>query len=56
MTLSSVYKRGMKNEKVTENPVKGTSQRKLKNSVIRWLKPEEKSRSARSYRRVSIQR
>lgn len=39
--LSAVYKRGIKNEKVTDNPVKGTSQRKLKNSVIRWLKPEE---------------
>ncbi len=41
VTLSSVYKRGIKNEKVTENPVKGTSQRKLKNGVIRWLKPDE---------------
>lgn len=41
VTLSSVYKRGIKNEKVTDNPVKGTSQRKLKNSVIRWLKHDE---------------
>ena len=39
--LSAAYKRGIKNEKVTDNPVKGTSQRKLKNGVIRWLKPEE---------------
>ena len=41
VTLSSVYKRGMRNEKVTENPVKGTSQRKIKSGVIRWLKPDE---------------
>jgi site-specific recombinase XerD len=41
VTLSSVYKRGIKNEKVAENPVKGTSQRKLDNSVIRWLKSHE---------------
>lgn len=39
--LSAAYKRGIKNEKVTDNPVRGTSQRKLKNSVIRWLKPDE---------------
>lgn len=39
--LSAAYKRGIKNEKVTDNPVKGTSQRKLKNGVIRWLKPDE---------------
>lgn len=42
--LSAVYKRGMKNEKVSENPVKGTSQRKLRNSVIRWLRPDEEQR------------
>jgi integrase len=41
VTLSSVYKRGIKEEKVTDNPVKGTSQRKLKNGVIRWLRREE---------------
>lgn len=41
VTLSSVYKRGIRNEKVETNPVKGTSQRKLKNGVIRWLKPDE---------------
>ncbi|WP_263377702.1 tyrosine-type recombinase/integrase [Granulicella paludicola] len=41
VTLSSIYKRGIKNEKVTDNPVRGTSQRKLKNGVIRWLRPEE---------------
>lgn len=44
VTLSSVYKRGIRNEKVTENPVKGTSQRKLTNGIIRWLKPEEEKR------------
>lgn len=41
VTLSSVYKRGIKNEKVTENPVRNTSQRKIRNGVIRWLKPNE---------------
>lgn len=39
--LSAVYKRAIKEEKVADNPVKGTSQRKLRNSVIRWLKPDE---------------
>jgi len=39
--LSAVYKRAIKNEKVTDNPVKGTSQRKLRNGVIRWLKTDE---------------
>ena len=44
VTISSIYKRGIRNEKVIENPVKGTSQRKLKNGVIRWLKSDEESR------------
>lgn len=39
--LSAAYKRGIKEEKVLDNPVKGTSQRKLNNNVIRWLKPDE---------------
>ena len=42
--LSAVFKRGLKNEKVSENPVKGTSQRKLRNSVIRWLRSDEEKR------------
>jgi hypothetical protein len=49
VTLSSVYKRGISNEKVAENPVKGTSQRRLDNGVIRWLKPNEERPSARLY-------
>ena len=53
VTLSSVYKRGIKTEKVAENPVKGTSQRKLDNNVIRWLKPhEEKSIRAAITKRI----
>jgi len=39
--LSAAYKRGIKDEKVTDNPVKGTSQRKLRNNIIRWLKADE---------------
>ena len=39
--LSAAYKRAIKNEKVAENPVRATSQRKLRNNVIRWLRPEE---------------
>lgn len=41
VTLSSVYSRGIKREKVAQNPVRSTSQRKLKNGVIRWLKADE---------------
>lgn len=41
VTLSAVYKRGIKNEKVSDNPVRSTSQRRLKNNVIRWLNAEE---------------
>ncbi|WP_433972804.1 hypothetical protein [Tunturiibacter lichenicola] len=39
--LSAAYKRGIRDEMVTDNPVKGTSQRKPKNGVIRWLQPDE---------------
>jgi len=42
--LSAVYKRGIKNEKVADNPVRGTSQRKLSNNVIRWLRSDEELR------------
>ena len=53
VTLGSAYKRGIKNEKVTENPVKGTSQRKLDNGVIRWLKlHEEKAIRAAIQKRI----
>lgn len=53
VTLSSAYKRGIMNEKVTDNPVKGTSQRKLDNGVIRWLKPhEEKAIRAAIQKRI----
>jgi site-specific recombinase XerD len=53
VTLSSAYKRGIKNENVTENPVKGTSQRKLDNGVIRWLKlHEEKAIRAAIQKRI----
>lgn len=51
--LSAAYKRGIKNEKVTDNPVTGTSQRKLRNGVIRWLRPdEEKAIRAAIHKRI----
>ncbi|MDE1161178.1 MAG: site-specific integrase [Acidobacteriaceae bacterium] len=41
VTLSAVFQRAIKNEKLSDNPVRGTSQRKVRNSVIRWLRAEE---------------
>jgi integrase len=39
--LSSVYRLAIRKEKASSNPVKGTVQRKIDNSVIRWLRPDE---------------
>jgi integrase len=42
--VSSAYKRGIHNEKVTVNPVKATPQRKVRNGVVRWLHDDEEAR------------
>jgi integrase len=42
--LSAIYQYGKLRDKVHSNPARDVKQRRMKNGVIRWLKPEEEKR------------
>ena len=42
--LSAIYQHGKLRDKVQYNPARDVKQRRMKNGVIRWLKPEEEQR------------
>jgi integrase len=42
--LSAIYQYGKLRDKVQVNPARDVKQRRMKNGVIRWLKPEEEER------------